>query len=71
MSCGALTHAIDDFAAEGFDGAIEFRNVAGDQGAERAAVAGEFFASSPPWFFTSSSKALICRLSESCAFRSG
>ena len=43
MSCGALAHAIDDFAAEGFDGAIEFRNVAGDQGAEGAAVAGEFF----------------------------
>ena len=40
---GALTHAIDDFAAEGFDGAIEFRNVPGDQGAEGAAVAGEFF----------------------------
>ena len=40
---GALAHAIDDLAAEGFDGAIEFRDVAGDQRAERAAVAGEFF----------------------------
>ena len=39
---GALTHAIDDLAAEGFDGAVEFRDVAGDQRAERAAVASEF-----------------------------
>ena len=39
---GALTHAIDDLAAEGFDGAVEFRDVAGDQGAERARVAREF-----------------------------
>ena len=39
---GALTHALDDFAAEGFDGAVEFRDVAGDQGAKRAAVAREF-----------------------------
>ena len=39
---GALAHALDDLAAEGFDGAIEFRDVAGDQRAERAAVAGEF-----------------------------
>ena len=39
----ALAHAFDDFAAEGFDGAIELGNVAGDQGAEGAAVAGEFF----------------------------
>src|ERR1700682_1873848 len=39
----ALTHAIDDLAAEGFDGAIEFRDVTGNQGAERAAVAREFF----------------------------
>ena len=40
---GALAHAFDDLAAEGFDGAVEFRDVAGDQRAERAAVAGEFF----------------------------
>jgi hypothetical protein len=40
---GALAYPLDDLAAEGFDGAVEFRNVAGDQGAERAAVAGEFF----------------------------
>ena len=40
---GALAHALDDLAAEGFDGAVEFRDVAGDQRAERAAVAGEFF----------------------------
>ena len=37
-----LAHALDDLAAEGLDGAVEFRDVAGDQGAERAAVAGEF-----------------------------
>ncbi len=40
---GALAHALDDLAAEGLDGAVEFRDVAGDQRAERAAVAGEFF----------------------------
>ena len=39
----ALAHPLDDLAAEGFDGAIEFRDVAGDQRAERAAVAREFF----------------------------
>ena len=39
---GALAHPLDDLAAEGFDGAIEFGDVAGDQRAERAAVAGEF-----------------------------
>ncbi len=39
----ALAHALDDLATEGFDGAIEFRDVAGDQGAERAAVTREFF----------------------------
>ena len=39
---GALAHALDDFAAEGLHGAVEFRNMPGDQGAERAAVAGEF-----------------------------
>ncbi len=38
----ALTHAIDDLAAESLDGAIEFRDVAGDQRTERAAVAREF-----------------------------
>ena len=40
---GALTHALDDLAAEGFDGAVEFRDVAGNERAERAAVAREFF----------------------------
>ena len=40
---GALTHAIDDLAAEGFDGAVEFRDVAGNERTERAAVAREFF----------------------------
>ena len=40
---GALAHALDDLAAEGLDGAVEFRDVAGDQRAQRAAVAGEFF----------------------------
>ncbi len=39
---GALPHAVDDFAAEGFDGAIELRDVTGDQRAQRAAVAAEF-----------------------------
>ena len=39
---GALAHALDDLAAEGFDGAVEFRDVAGDQRAKRAAVAREF-----------------------------
>jgi hypothetical protein len=38
----ALTHAVDDVAAKGFDGAIEFGNVAGNEGAQRAAVAREF-----------------------------
>src|SRR5216684_844357 len=32
----ALPHALDDFAAEGFDGAIEFRDVAGNESPERA-----------------------------------
>ncbi len=32
----ALTHALDDFAAKGLDGAIEFRDVAGDERPERA-----------------------------------
>jgi len=40
---GALPHAIDDLAAKGFDGAVEFRDVAGNDGTERAAVAREFF----------------------------
>ena len=40
---GALAHALDDLAAEGFDGAVELGDVARDQRAERAAVAGEFF----------------------------
>ncbi len=39
---GALAHPLDDLAAEGFDGAIEFGDVAADQRAERARVAGEF-----------------------------
>ncbi len=39
----ALTHAVDDIAAEGFHGAIEFGNVAGNEGTQRAAVAREFF----------------------------
>src|SRR6202011_6096373 len=38
---GALTHAVDDLAAEGFDGAVEFRDMAGDQSAERGGIAGE------------------------------
>ncbi len=37
-----MAHALDDFAAEGFHRAIELGDVAGDQGAERAAVACEF-----------------------------
>src|ERR1700692_3027497 len=40
---GALTHALDDLAAEGLDGAVELRDVAGDQRPERAGVAREFF----------------------------
>ena len=39
---GALAHAIDDLATEGFDGAVEFRDMAGNERAERAAVAREF-----------------------------
>ncbi len=39
---GALPHALDDIAAEGLHRAVEFRDVAGDQRAERAGVAGEF-----------------------------
>ena len=39
----ALTHAVDDIAAEGFHGAIEFGDVAGNERAQRAAVAREFF----------------------------
>ena len=38
---GALPHAIDDFAAIGFDGVIEFGNMAGDEGTQCAAVACE------------------------------
>ncbi len=38
----ALTHAVDDVAAEGFDGAIEFGDVARNERAKRAAVAREF-----------------------------
>ena len=40
---GARAHALDDLAAEGFDGTIELGDMARDQRAERAAVAGEFF----------------------------
>jgi hypothetical protein len=40
---GALAQPLDDLAAEGLDGAVELRDVAGNQRAERAAVAGEFF----------------------------
>ena len=40
---GARAQPLDDLAAEGFDGAVEFRDVAGDQRAERAAVAGKAF----------------------------
>ncbi len=38
-----LTHAAGDLAAIGFDGAVKFRDMARDEGAERAAIAGEFF----------------------------
>ena len=40
---GALAHPLDDLAAEGLDGAVELGDVAGDQCAQRAAVAREFF----------------------------
>ena len=39
----ALAHALDDLAAEGFDGTVEFGDVTGDQRTKRAAVAGETF----------------------------
>jgi hypothetical protein len=52
---GPRAHALDDLAAEGFDGAIELGDMTRDQRTERAAVAGTLSASSPPWFFTSSS----------------
>ena len=69
---GALAHALDDLAAEGFDGAVEFGDVAGDQRAERAAVAGEFLGQfarpgSSPVRRTRSSAARGCR----ARFRSG
>ncbi len=38
---GVLAHPLDDLAAIGLHRAVEFRDVAGDEGAERAGVAGE------------------------------
>src|SRR5207247_8944165 len=40
---GALPHPIDNLAAEGFDGAVEFRDVAGYGATERCACAPQFF----------------------------